>query len=163
METIFDIEEEITHEMTDYERERGKPMPSIQHSRVQRKLLRQMMDEARYEPFPEINLNLNGNKSVPDIAVFQKSKVPPDDDDSVWITVPPQLTIEILSPGQSLKSLFDKAALYLQNGVEEAWVLIPEIQSITVCKPGGVQKTFVEGSVTHDSTGITVEIERTFR
>ncbi|TAE25781.1 MAG: Uma2 family endonuclease [Candidatus Kapaibacterium sp.] len=161
METQFDTEEEIVHEITDYERERGKPMPSFQHSKAQRNLLFQMHNSANYEAFPELNLDLNGCKSVPDIAVFSKSNLS-FKEDVVWVDVPPQLTVEILSPNQGLKSLFDKATKYLQNGVEEAWIVIPEIQSITVCKPGGVQKTFVEGSVTHESTGIVVDIAQTF-
>jgi Uma2 family endonuclease len=157
METMLESEEEIS----DYQRERGKPMPSFEHSEAQLSLIAQILPYADYKPLPELNLNLGGVKSVPDIAVYEK-KITHTFKGMVWITTPPLLAIEILSPSQGLKSLFDKAAQYLQHGVEEAWIVIPEIQSITVCKPDGSQKTFVEGAITHGSTGITVEIDKVF-
>jgi Uma2 family endonuclease len=158
METVLEFDEEIS----DYERERGKPMPSIEHSKTEFRLLVQLANFPHVEPYPELNLNLEGYKSVPDIAVFGKDHLK-DNQGEIWATVPPLLTIEILSPGQSLKSLFDKAAQYLAHGVEEAWVVIPESQSITVCKPGGYQKTFTEGIVIHTSTGITINISQIFQ
>ncbi|MFY8001301.1 MAG: Uma2 family endonuclease [Candidatus Kapaibacteriota bacterium] len=162
MEGLLDTEEEIAHEITDYERERGKPMPSFNHSETQLNVIAQVLQFPDFKPYPELDLELGGERSVPDVAVFRKQTASTLKG-IIRVTVPPLFTIEILSPGQGLTSLFDKAALYLQNGVEEAWILIPEIQSITVCKPGGLQKTFVEGSVTHESTGITVDITKTFR
>jgi Uma2 family endonuclease len=159
MEPVLDIE--IEDETSEYERERGKPMPSLLHSKAQRNLLRQMLDDKRYEAYPEINLDLNGFRAVPDIAVFLKKHFDVQTD-LIWVRVPPQLVIEILSPRQDLHTLFEEAKTYLQHGVEEAWIVVPEMKTITVCKANGAQKTFVEGSITHASTGITVSLDRTF-
>jgi Uma2 family endonuclease len=158
METVLEFDEEIS----DYERERGKPMPSFDHSEAQLHLIAQILQYSDYKPLPELNLDLGGVKSVPDIAVYEK-KIAHTLKGMIWITVPPLLAIEILSPNQGLKSVFDKVIEYLHHGVEESWVVIPEIQSITVCKQDGSQKTFVDGTVTHTSTGITINISQIFQ
>lgn len=157
MENVLDLEEEIS----EYERERGKPMPSFDHAEAQTNLVVQIAQYRDFKPLPELNVELGGMRFVPDIVVFEKS-VAATLKGMMWVNVPPLLTIEILSPKQDVRSLFDKAKAYLQHGVAEAWIVVPEIKTITVCKQDGSQKTFVEGSITHASTGITVSLEQTF-
>jgi Uma2 family endonuclease len=157
MDTILEFDEEIS----DYELERGKPMPSYGHSKAQLRLLLQIAEFSDYISLPELNLDLQGYKAVPDIAVFG-IKTLDEKSDAIWVTVPPLLTIEILSPKQALRTLFDKAKEYLARGVEEAWIVVPEIQTITVYSSKGKQQTFISGDVRHQSTGINVNIERLF-
>ncbi len=157
METMLEIEEEIS----DYELERGKPMPSLAHAMTQLKLSLLISEYSDYVPLPELSLDLQGFKPVPDIAVFLKSTIQ-GRKDSLRISEPPLLAIEILSPKQALSDLFAKSDEYLTHGVEEVWVIIPEIQSITVCKRLSGQQTFISGDVRHGSTGIVVNIEKLF-
>jgi Uma2 family endonuclease len=157
METMLEIDEELS----DYERERGKPMPSLAHSRTQRDLTKTLLDYPEYEVLPEINLDLEGFRPVADLALYPASHLR-EVKNMVRLTEPPLLTIEILSPKQALSDLFAKADEYLRHGVEETWIIIPEIQTITVCKAPGEQKTFAAGDVQHGSTGIVVNIEKLF-
>jgi Uma2 family endonuclease len=158
METTFEIDEEIS----DYEQERGKPMPSYKHSIIQGEIF---LEFARYRPefraFSELSLELGNFRPVPDICVFPERPVDWGKD-ILCVTEPPLLTIEILSPKQSLGDLFEKADEYLRHGVEESWVIIPEIQSISVCTIIGKQKTYTSGDVRHNSTGIILNIEKLF-
>ena len=59
-----------TRERTDYERERGKSLPSRNHSRVQLRLGSVFLD---YEPdvtsFSELTLDLDGLRVTPDLCV----------------------------------------------------------------------------------------------
>jgi Uma2 family endonuclease len=43
----------------------------------------------------------------------------------------PDLTVEILSPGNSAKEMRDKKALYEEAGVREYWIVDPERETIT--------------------------------
>lgn len=160
METL---EIELGEEISDYERERGKPMPTFEHSFTQRKLIYAIEFSGKYLAMPELSLDLYGYKPIPDIAVFPitmynellafgASK----------ISIIPLLTVEILSPHQSLRDLFDKSQKFLKHGVDEAWVIVPEIKSITVFRTNEEPKTFITGDVRQESTGITVNIEQLF-
>lgn len=157
METMLETEEEIS----DYELERGKPMPSFAHAMTQRQLTLLLAEYQDFLALPELSLDLQGFKPVPDIAVYLKSRIQ-GRKDSLRISDPPLLAIEILSPKQALSDLFAKSDEYLTHGVEEVWVIIPEIQTITVCKRLGGQQTFISGEVRHGSTGIVVNIEKLF-
>ena len=55
-----------------YQKERNKPMPSKNHSCIQRRLVR-MFDNAygeEFDVFPEFELELLGKKTVPDVSIF---------------------------------------------------------------------------------------------
>jgi Uma2 family endonuclease len=50
-------------------------------------------------------------------------------------SVPPELAIEIISPGQTFGQMTQKASNYLTGGVLQVWVVDPVAQSITVFYP----------------------------
>ncbi len=56
--------------------------------------------------------------------------------------VPPELVIEIIFPGQSLKDFEDKAKDYFGAGVSLVWVVDPEAISITVFFPDGTSRLY---------------------
>lgn len=69
---------------------------------------------------------------VPDVTYISYERLP-----STWkrneaCPVPPELVIEIISPGQTIKDFEDKAKDYLSANVSIVWVVDPESQSITV-------------------------------
>lgn len=45
---------------------------------------------------------------------------------------PPDLIIEVLSPGNSKKEMKDKFELYEESGVAEYWIVFPDFQTIQV-------------------------------
>jgi len=58
--------------LSDYERERGKPLPSFNHGFVQANLAAELGGRLhqQYRVVSEINLELRGRKLVADLAVF---------------------------------------------------------------------------------------------
>jgi Uma2 family endonuclease len=165
MNTALELEKElIDNEVSEYELERGKPMPSFEHALTQAAfcgLIREQYPE--YLAVPELSLNFGDFKPVPDVAVYPKSALPElRAMRTSKITMPPVLTIEILSPHQALYDLFTKAENFLAHGVDEAWVIVPEIGSITVFHKNEQQKTYITGDVRQESTGIVINIENLF-
>ena len=54
---------------------------------------------------------------------------------------PPELVIEIISPGQSFGHLSEKATDYLKAGVSRVWLVDSKAKSITVLYPDAPPKT----------------------
>jgi hypothetical protein len=152
----------VAEPLSEYERERGKPIPSLNHAFLQKRVIAALLRyELQYLVLPEISIELAEQRYTPDIAVYFHFPINWKTD-VIRLAEPPLLTIEILSPKQALSDVFAKADEYLDNGVEEAWIVIPEIQSITVCKKLEKHKTYTTGEVRHAQTGITLSIEELF-
>jgi Uma2 family endonuclease len=161
MRTAEEHEVGLEEEISDYERERGKPTPSFEHAMTHRQFILSFQQYHDVWAIPELSLDLQGFKRVPDIAVFLKRSIK-GRKKGLPVTELPLLAIEILSPKQALAGLFEKADEYLLHGVEAVWIVIPEIQSITVCTKNEKQKTYTTGDVHHTSIGIIINIEQLF-
>ncbi|MGD0829831.1 MAG: Uma2 family endonuclease [Terracidiphilus sp.] len=74
------------------------------------------------EVFPELRTQTQASKfRVPDLRVMRKeSKF------ERYVTTPPLIAIEILSPEDSLRAMQEKAAEYRLFGAENIWVIDPE-------------------------------------
>jgi Uma2 family endonuclease len=65
--------------------------------------------------------------------------------------VPPELVIEIISPGQTFGQLAKKATDYLESGVSRVWVVDPQARSITVFYPDAPPRTYTKATTLTDS------------
>jgi Uma2 family endonuclease len=162
-EETVDEYDVLTEELTAYEIERGKPMPSMNHSRLQKRFLVALeVFEPVYECLPEIDIELDGKRFTPDVAVY--APMPVDwQNDVIRLHKPPLLAIEILSPKQRLSDLTDKARFYLAHGVHAVWIAQPEFQIIVVLLPNEPPRTFATGDIHDSNTGIKVNVEELFR
>lgn len=148
--------------ISQYETERGKPMPSRNHALVQSYLTVAFMRYAdKFSILPEFSLELDGKPYVPDLSVYPRFRADPLRDE-VKGTEPPLLTVEILSPAQPLDDLVKKVNAYLEAGVQSCWLVQPSLQTITLFLPGQTPKTYTEGEVTDPATGIAVTFEDVF-
>lgn len=154
---------ETTTAISQYELERGKPVPRQRHAIVQANLIGALLSyKDRYNIFPELDVELNGKLYVPDICVYPKQTI-------VWaaeeelIKTAPLITIEIISPTQTIDQLLKKADIYLSAGVGAAWVVVPALQTITVLKPDRSAKSYANGIITDEATGIDVAVDEIFR
>ena len=146
-----------------YELERGKPVPSFNHGKVQTRLGSQLLAyEDEYVTISELNLDLKGDKLVPDLSVFPYRKSQWDQDIS-WVTEPPALVIEIISPSQSINELFNKAKRYFKGGVPTYWLVIPPLQTIVILQPDQKPRYFPDGMVEDENTGVQVSVDQLFR
>lgn len=117
--------------LSDYELERGKPMPSLLHARAQSNLVALLYQQSNCVCVSELSLSLNDWDSVPDIAIYQQNEVDFSRDETK-LTKPPLCAIEILSAAQTLDSLVDKAQKHFENGVKSCWIVIPRLKNIHV-------------------------------
>jgi Uma2 family endonuclease len=77
---------------------------------------------------PELRTTFGGGSPVPDIAVYRWDRVPVDPDGTVAnvFREPPDIAIEIVSPGQSLRELIEKCRWFVDHGVPIALLVHPE-------------------------------------
>jgi Uma2 family endonuclease len=68
----------------------------------------------------------------PDLLVIRKDKLPERKIPVGWLTVPPDLAVEVLSPHDQWPMVLDKTAEYLAAGVAEVWLIDPEERAIHV-------------------------------
>lgn len=118
-----------------------KPMPKGKHSRLQTRLSAEInrVGEAQKLAcaFTELRCTFGGRSLVPDIAVFQWSKVPLDADGEIenLFEIAPDWTIEILSPEQSSVRVIDNILFCLNHGTELGWLIDPQEKLIIVFQP----------------------------
>lgn len=148
-----------------YQRERNKPMPSKNHSRVQRRLT-VVLDKllgGEYDIYPEFEIELLGRKSVPDLSILPIEQ-PDWEHDMVRGKDAPVLTIEILSPKQALGTLSKKIReIYFPAGVKSSWIVMPDLKSITIMHPNGKIQTFNQGILKDDALGLEADLADIFR
>ena len=80
----------------------------------------------------------------PDIAYFSAAKIPLDVLDTGYAEVPPDLVVEIVSPSNSRREVYDKARMWLGYGVALVWVVQPDSRTVDVHEPGRVVMTLDE-------------------
>ena len=154
---------ETTQAVSEYELERGKPMPSQNHAVVQSSIIAALVRDAKeYSILTELSLDLNGNPFVPDISIYPKLDLHPLQDE-IKKTEPPVIVIEILSPTQPLDDVIKKAHAYLKAGVGASWLVQPALETVTVLVAGEKPKFYTSGDVADSATGITVNVEEIFR
>lgn len=118
---------------SDYETERGKPMPSKLHSVITQRLTVFLVNRYgdKFEILPELTLDTPGERTTPDIAICEPEAIDFSKDE-VKRKEPPLATIEILSPTQILQTLLDKTNEYFSFGVKSCWVILPTLKTIYV-------------------------------
>jgi Uma2 family endonuclease len=151
--------------ISQYEIERGKPMPGKLHARLQTKILVQLENnfQDKYDTFSELSLDLAGWESVPDIALYPKSEM----DflhDKVQMKEPPLCALEILPPIQSLQELITKAEKYFRHGVKSCWLVLPGLKSIYVFKQATEYKDFqANEQLTDELLDISIPLTEVFK
>ena len=158
METVADY-------VSDYERERGKPMPTLNHSVVQGNLF--FLLKASYRNthtfLPEINLMMPQRPdTVPDIAIYPKLRIDFLHDVQSMSQMP-LTAIEIISPSQSNDDILAKFERYFAAGVKSCWLVIPSFQSISVYSAPGTYQFFMHDTTLNDpATGIELGLSEVF-
>jgi Uma2 family endonuclease len=145
-----------------YETERGKPMPSRNHSFAQTNLIVALARHGKeYSILSELTLDLPKQELTPDISIYPK--LPVDwRHDEIRMSEMPSTVIEILSPTQGMAELGKKADDYFEAGVKSCWIVAPMLQVISILQPDGATLTFSRGEVHDDATGIKVTVEEIF-
>ena len=149
---------------SDYEIERGKPMPSLNHGTIQINVGVALVNRYRhqYRFTSETSLDLEGWPSTPDILIFPSAPLDLKAD-KIKVTDPPLGVIEILSPTQSLNDLVGKADQYFAAGVKSCWIIIPSMGGVAVYSAPGKYEFFNENDVARDEVlGLEVPVAEMF-
>lgn len=149
-------ERETAYELVD-----GQAIPKVSpkyfHSSLQEAFLVLIRTwckgKGRVKPEWAITLKREGKDWVPtpDLIYISYDRLPKSWKQNEACPVPPELAIEIISPGQTMQYFEDKAQDYLANGVLRVWVVDPEAMSITVFFPDGQTQLYTGNTKIVDS------------
>lgn len=137
--------------ISQYELERGKPMPSFNHGSVQANLIFEIKLHYRdsYRVISELSLDLDTWESVPDICIYPFTPLDTKKD-IVTMLKPPLCAIEIISPSQSLNMLVTKANDYFKHGVQSCWLVLLGLDNIYVYSDADHYEIFKTHETLHD-------------
>ncbi len=171
MDTALELELEqdlafmkTLRDVSDYELERGKPMPNAIHSFAQSNLIVALKSryKKQYKIFSELTIEVGEKTATPDIAIYPYFELDWTKRVPAAKAEPPLVAIEIISPSQTLVEMLDKADMYFAHGVKSRWIAQPELQTISVLHPGEKPRTFDSGMVEDMLVGIQIPIEEVF-
>jgi Uma2 family endonuclease len=148
-----------------------KMSPKFFHSKLTRVLLNliEQSCEGKGEVCPEwsVALTRRGRDWVPtpDILYISYERLPTNWDENEACPVPPDLVIEIISPGQTFGQMAAKAKDYLDAKVLRVWVLDSKARSITVFYPDAAPQTYMGDELLTDSLfeGMEFTVEQVFQ
>jgi len=85
--------------------------------------------------------NPNGRDTVvaPDVGFISKERLP-DGLPKSYIPAPPDLAVEVVSPGDSADEIDQKVVLYLRSGTRLVWVWYPKTKTVIAHTPTSVQR-----------------------
>jgi Uma2 family endonuclease len=109
------------------------------------------------EVFPDLRTQTQSTRfRVPDVLVVRKS-----DRFERYVTPPPLIAIEILSPENTLRAMQEKAAEYRQFGIEYVWIIDPDPR-IAYHYTGSSLEEVNSGELTVPGTPIRVVLSEMF-
>ncbi len=150
-------------ELSEYEIERGKPMPNRIHGTLQSQIIFLLRTRSGDKfRFPSELSLATTPPTTPDICIYPIKKLRLSEVEAKE-TEMPITTIEILSPSQHLDQLQDKAwDIYFPAGVQSAWIVVPELKAIQVLLPNDEMHLFHNMTLTDPATGIQLEVGAVF-
>lgn len=157
------MEEQVLEVVSDYELERGKPLPNFNHGYIQANLIVSLRQQygKQFSVVSEVSIPTASASVTPDVLVFNKRPIN-------WLetkpalTEPPILAIEIQSPLHAMETMIEKAKLLLETGVKSVWIIQPELQTVSVFSKSYPLKTFVEGTIVDKACGIELSFDAIF-
>src|SRR5690606_28180324 len=101
---------------------------------------------------------------LPDVAVVQSDRLPPTSVPGP-LRLAPDLAIEVRSPTDSVTELHRKLVdEYFEAGTQEAWVVDPDLHTITVLRPGVPSRSYDRSDVLESAAvpGLRISLEALF-
>jgi Uma2 family endonuclease len=118
-----------------------KPMPQGKHSSIQTELsttVNAALKSRRVaRAFSELRCTFGGRSIVPDVSVFTWTRISRDENGEVAnvFPLPPDWTIEILSPDQNQTKVTKNVLYCLDHGTEMGWFIDPDQRTVFVYQP----------------------------
>ena len=152
-----------TEPISDYELERGKPMPSFNHSVLQLRLGKLLANsyEKEFVFASELSISLADKPFVPDLCIYPKRKIDWQNDE-IRVSEPPLTIIEISSPKQDFEDFERKLKAYFNAGVKSFWLIIPFTETLTIFYPNEKPISFTTGEAVDKTNGIKLNVDELF-
>jgi Uma2 family endonuclease len=118
-----------------------KPMPQGKHSRLQTQIppsINKILEGSRIGcAFTELRCTFGGRSIVPDVTVFEWSRIPINAEGEIENVFPiyPDWTIEILSPDQRPTRVINNILFCLNHGTRLGWLIDPEEKTVIIFQP----------------------------
>lgn len=147
-----------------YEIERNKPIPTLIHGAIQANLIIQIAIKYsdKFRIASEVLLDTQPCGSTPDVMLYPFGNLDYQNDPSRRQDAP-LLSIEIQSGSQSTKDMTSKLEPYFSFGIKSCWIVIPELQAVTVYDSPYHYNFFHEKEIIKDSIiGIEILVEKIF-
>lgn len=77
------------------------------------------------------------NVRKPDVYFVQFGRLPDEEPADAYDYLAPDLAVEVISPGDTVRELDEKLAEYLTAGVREVWVVNPELRTAKIYESDG--------------------------
>ena len=118
-----------------------KMSPKARHVTLQQffaELMNSFGEPRLVRAYPELRTIFGGAAYVPDVSVYLRERVPRNAEGEVEddFREPPEIAIEVVSPGQSVNSLVRRSVWYVDHGVRVALVVDPEDRSVLIFRAG---------------------------
>ena len=158
------LETEIEHELSEYEIERGKPMPNLTHGSIQANLIVQIAIKygSQFRVASEVSLATIPDGTTPDIVVYPKRELNFVNEIAKQKDAP-LITIEIQSPSQSNDLMIDKAYQYFEFGVKSSWIVFPAMKGIAVYSAPDKYEFFHHDDLLKDKNlNIEIDLKKVF-
>ena len=138
-------------------REVQKPLPRLKHARIQTSLIRKLGNDLgrTYEVLSELNVLCGEDRLTPDVTVSRRDARYENEN----LADPAVFCVEILSPGQRLAELFDKADRLLKTGTPLCWIIWPERRKAWMYSANDLEeaKTHLRAPL-HEDGSVEVEL-----
>lgn len=82
---------------------------------------------------------------APNAAFVHKDHLPADPPQETFWPGPPDLAVEVVSPGDTVKEVDEKARAWIEAGTRMVWVVNPTWRSVAVYRADAGVKTLAEG------------------
>jgi Uma2 family endonuclease len=118
-----------------------KMSPNLQHARIGQKLparINEISEDAKLGlAFVEARCSFDGESYVPDISYFLWDRIPLDEEGRLAerVSISPDWSIEILSPGQTVAKLTARLERLVKKGVRLGWLIQPRKSRVFIVRP----------------------------
>jgi len=102
---------------------------------------------------------------APDVAFVCSSRLPPHPANG-WFPGPPDLAVEVVSPGDGRQETLAKAQQWIRCGARLVWVVQPEERNVMVHRADGSTTQFGDDATLHGedvAPGLAIRIATLFR
>ena len=103
---------------------------------------------------------------APDISFISKQNLPEREPNDGFWPGPPDLAVEVVSPGDRAAEVDEKTAAWLTGGCAAVWIVDPKLKSVAIHRSGADFQLFNAGSNLQDDyvvPGFTCAVLELFR